>query len=485
MRTRIPFYLFLAAAAVLGPAPTAAAPASVPEHGVIGVKPEQLSAEFWIARLADPDRVLLDTATIDRRNANLVQVDGSLHDLSALPETLSREQIRSWIEGISARPTRPLYDLTGSEVPAATLDALMQDLALAKVADDTPARYGLVVRRAALRSFPTRLQVFSPRGDTDIDRFQETALFPGTPVVVAHESADGQWWFVVSPRYAAWVEKTAVALGSSEQVFGYAAKTPYRIVTGANVRTVVTPELPALSDLRLDMSARVPVLADWPAAKIVNGQHPYTSFVIELPLRTENGVLGFSPALVQRIADTAPAYLPLTRANIVRQAFKFLGERYGWGDANDGRDCSGFVSDVYRSMGVLMPRNTRDQAVSKGFDHRLFGAADDRTTRLAAVRDLDIGDLVYIPGHVMMAIGSIDGEPYVIHDTGGISYRGSDGAVTHVDLNEVAVSPLTPLLFNDTQLYVDRMTSIVRIRLEPERRDIDRLESAKDASRTP
>jgi hypothetical protein len=34
----------------------------------------------------------------------------------------------------------------------------------------------------------------------------------------------------------------------------------------------------------------------------------------------------------------------------------------------------------------------------------------------------------------------------------------------HVDLNEVSVSPLTPLLFNETQTYVDRMTSIVRFR---------------------
>ena len=60
----------------------------------------------------------------------------------------------------------------------------------------------------------------------------------------------------------------------------------------------------------------------------------------------------------------APAPLPLTRANLIRQAFKFLGERYGWGHDYNARDCSGFVSEVYRSMGVLMPRNTSDQARS-------------------------------------------------------------------------------------------------------------------------
>ena len=66
----------------------------------------------------------------------------------------------------------------------------------------------------------------------------------------------------------------------------------------------------------------------------------------------------------------------------------------------------------------------------------------------------------------MMAIGMLDGEPYVIHDTEGISWRRTDGAMAHAHLNAVAVSPLLPLQFNDTQLYVDRITSVVRIRPE-------------------
>jgi hypothetical protein len=55
----------------------------------------------------------------------------------------------------------------------------------------------------------------------------------------------------------------------------------------------------------------------------------------------------------------------------------------------------------------------------------------------------------------------------VIHDTGGASWQRADGSIAHVDLNEVAVTPLLPLLFNDEQTYVDRMTSIVRIGPDP------------------
>ena len=100
----------------------------------------------------------------------------------------------------------------------------------------------------------------------------------------------------------------------------------------------------------------------------------------------------------------------MTRANILRQAFKFLGERYGWGHSYNARDCSGFVSDVYRSMGVWMPRNTRDQSVSPGLNHRLFELRGRSShAPVCGAARLEVGDLVYIPGHVMMVIGSVDG----------------------------------------------------------------------------
>jgi cell wall-associated NlpC family hydrolase len=436
----------------------------IPAHGVIGVDAPQMTADFWIARLSQPDRVIFDPGAIAERNAKLVRVDPTMHDLRALPATLSRAQVTQWIEAMSERPTRQLFAADGKPVTSQTLDGLVDAIALAAIPEQEPTRYGLVVHRADLRTFPTALRVFSRSDDHDIDRFQESALFPGTPVVLAHASKDGQWWFVVSPRYAAWVEKKHIAEGTAAQVLDYVDKKPFRIVTGATAATVTTPEQPSVSTLRLDMGTRVPLLNDWPAANAVNGQHPYSSYVIELPVRSDAGQLKLVPALLQKNTDTQSDYLPLTRANILRQAFKFLGERYGWGHSYDARDCSGFVSDVYSSMGVRMPRNTRDQSVSPGLDHRLFGEADDRAVRLAAVGALEVGDLVYIPGHVMMAIGSIDGVPYVIHDTTGASYRQPDGSKARVTLNEVSVTPLTPLLFNDTQTYVDRMTSIVRIR---------------------
>ena len=440
-----------------------ATPLVRPAHGVVGVEDAQLDPQFWIGKLgADADRVLLDPAAIAAANARMAAEDPTIHDLSTLPPTVPQAQVREWIEDMSSRPTRTLYDEKHQVVPAATLDGLVDALALDKLPASSAPRYALVVERAALRTFPTTLRVFSNDEDTDIDRFQESAMFPGTPVAIVHESRDGQWAFVVSPRYRAWVERKSLAEGARETVLDFAGRAPYRVVTGARVRTVYTPELPRASEVALDMGVRLPraeVAPDTP----VNGQHPYSSWAVQLPMRKADGTLEIAPALVQKIADTAPEYLPLTHANIIRQGFKFLGERYGWGHDYDARDCSGFASEIYASMGVLLPRNTSDQARSPTLHKTRFDEKSTRAQREAAIKALQPGDLVYIPGHVMMVIGWIGEQPYVIHDTNGGTMRAADGKLRSLHLNGVSVTPLLPLMIDDTHRYVDRMTSVVRV----------------------
>ena len=170
---------------------------------------------------------------------------------------------------------------------------------------------------------------------------------------------------------------------------------------------------------------------------------------------------------LQKQEESAADYLPLTRANLIRQAFKFLGERYGWGHAYNGRDCSGFVSEVYRSMGVQVPRNTSDQSVSPAFERTHFDESSTRAELMAAVAKLDVGDLIYIPGHVMMVAGRIGDVPYVIHDTNGGSYLDARGELRSLHLNAVSLTPLTPLRFGKDHDYIDRITNIVRVAAQP------------------
>jgi hypothetical protein len=456
--------LIAVAATLLTACATTPREPQIPAHGVIGVTEAQLDPEFWIRRGAG-SRLVLDAEAIEAQNSKLKQLDRSIHDIEALPSTLSAAEVHTWVDRMSERPDDTLYDEHGKTMDAAAIDELVANANVAAIPVTQPTRFGMVVRRSALRTFPTRTRVFSNPYSTDIDQFQEDGLFPGTPVAIVHESRDGEWWFIVSPRYAAWISRNDVAQGSRPEVLAYTHKEPYVVITGATAHTVFTPERPEVSDLRLEMGQRIPVLSDWPAEKPVNGQHPYTAHVIELPVRAADGSLQFAAALLPRTSDVATDYLPLTRTNLIHQSFKFLGERYGWGNSYDARDCSGFVSEVYRSFGVQLPRNTRDQAVSPALNRIAFTADDDHEKRLAVLRQLQVGDLVYIPGHVMMVIGQDGGGPYVIHDTTGITYRDAEGVITRVHLNGVSITPLLPLLDGKGQVSrVDRIYSIQRIR---------------------
>lgn len=463
---RVSLALCLLAAPAFAPAAPPSDPGA-PLPYVIGLHEAYLTPQYWAARLDNADAPILDRAQIEAQNARMRAQDSHLQDIAALPAQLDAATVRASITALSRWPTRALYNGKGQPITPALRSAIEANLGLDAVPAEVAPAYGLVVKRAALRTFPTRERVFSSVGDTDIDRFQESALFPGDKVAVVHRSADGRWLFVHSERYSAWIEAEAIASGDKATVLGYGTKGPYRIVTGATAQTAYTPEEPRVSRLQLDMGVRLPVLADWPAADPVNGQQAHASWVVQLPVREADGRLKLVPALLPRSQDTAADYLPLTPRLLLQQAFKFLGERYGWGHDYDTRDCSGFVSEIYRSFGVLLPRNTSAQAVSPALDRLPFtgkDGKDGKAVRDRAVTDLRVGDLVYIPGHVMMAIGHVDGRTWVIHDTAGGSWFGADGRRVQAHLNGVSVTPLEPMMASDTVRYIDRITNIQRLR---------------------
>jgi hypothetical protein len=82
------------------------APGSASAAGALPVAPEQLDAAYWIAKLPDAERVVLDADAIAARNAALPRLEPSWHDLAALPAGLDRDAVRAQVENLSAPPTR-------------------------------------------------------------------------------------------------------------------------------------------------------------------------------------------------------------------------------------------------------------------------------------------------------------------------------------------------------------------------------------------
>jgi hypothetical protein len=112
---------------------------------------------------------------------------------------------------------------------------------------------------------------------------------------------------------------------------------------------------------------------------------------------------------------------PCTPDSLLKAAFLLLGERYAWGDSClgiFGRDCSRLAKDVYAVTGVVLPRNG-DQQAQVGRIKVLTPDLPPAARRALITTEAIPGDLLITPGHVMIYLGAIDGEPYVIHDKGG------------------------------------------------------------------
>ena len=432
---------------------------------VLGIKPEYLDADFWIERLDAADQVLLDATAIAELNASMRTADPSFHRLDALPPSLPAAEVERRIAAVSTSLPDDRFDTQGRKLSASDRRALRKMLALKHMGAEVEIQFGLVVRRAALRSYPTLQRLLNQADDQDIDRLQESALFPGDAVAILHRSQDRRWLFVVSERYAAWIESDAIAIGARNLALAYAQRAPALTVIGTQARTVYAPNAPARSQLVIDMGVRIPLRPDWSDEAAVDGQLPVAAWVIDLPQRDQHGQLMMTPALIARAEPVARAPLPFTQANIIRQAFRFLGERYGWGHDYQARDCSGFVSEVYRSLGILLPRNTRDQAISPVLDRIALDHAIDPAARERLLSSLQVGDLIYIPGHVMMTIGRIDGQLWVIHDVNGVNVLDQHNKLRHLSLNGVSVTPLKPLMADATTPLTARITNIQRVRL--------------------
>lgn len=462
--------LALTTAAALASVPAIAAelPAVSPS-GVPAFSEAMLSPEFWIRRAPAANAVLLDARQIAIQRQRVYGDQGGLFDLPGIPAALARERIAAWAAEAERTPIKPVVDEAGQPVSEALLLSLRQNAALERIPASLQARYGLSVRRTFLRALPSERALYAAADALDYESLQAGVLFPGEAVIVAHQSEDQNWLLVFSAQGPGWVKRSDIGIGAAEAVFAYAKAKPGRVVTGDQVRTVSTPEAPQVSQLDLDMGVSLPDAGVEPGEP-VNGASSYASWAVRLPVRQPDGSLAFSNALLRRTADTAAGYLPLTRANIIRQSFKFLGERYGWGHQFNARDCSGLTSEVYRSMGILLPPNSGQQGSSAALNHQLFTAADSHAARVRALARAQVGDLVVVPGHVLMIIGHLNGQPYVIQDVPYAVFKDpKSGALRKTKLNQVSLTPLLPLFADDKTLYVDAMTSLVHVTRAPDR----------------
>jgi len=416
------------------------------QSNVPEVTEKMLYPEFWINNISSANKVMATPKEIEAYNRENIKICAPIVDLESYKECFTKEDLTQLIQNLSTPSKHPRYNSDGEQVNEVYYKTLINNLNLDGLSNTNEVKYGITVRRTEMRTFPTYDSLFSSPDDYNIDRSMETAVYPIEPMAILSESADGEWYFAQIYNYLAWIPAKDVALANKSSLFDYINSEEFVVVIGKRVYTNYNPLKPQISELQLDMGIRIPLATEKEVKGDFYGQSPVGNFVVKLPTRDDNGNLVFDYALIQRLDNISLGYLPYTKANIINQAFKFQGERYGWGGMFNGRDCTSFIMDIYRSMGIKLPRNSSEQEkLAAGVYYEI-----PKNMTLEERKDifdkLEPGIGLYMSGHAMLYLGKYKDEYYIIHDVSGFYTEIKDG-ITYNQTWAVAVTPLSILKF--------------------------------------
>ena len=377
--------------------------------------------EYWIEKLEEKDLVLMDEEKIKEFNIkNFSRVD-SLVDLKEHDPIIKKDDLIQLINSISTIPNEERYDKDGNVMDRDYYNILLSNLNLDSI-KDTNIQYGITINRTVIRTFPTYEPSYRKRGDTQFDRFQETAIYPLEPVILYSESSDGEWYFARMYNYIGWIPKEKIALGEKEEIFNYIDMDPFIVVVDRQITII---------DKIFDMGVRIPLK-----------EEKENSYIILIPEKDEDNRLQVREYEINKFKELNLGYLPYTKENIILQAFKLNGEEYGWGGLNNNRDCSAFMMDIYRTFGIKLPRNTLEQgSKSLGRQYDLnHNMPIDR--KLEILEELPKVTPLYMPGHTMLYLGKDGDEYYIIHQFADY-YVENEGVLEKISMMKTAVTPVT------------------------------------------
>lgn len=390
---------------------------------------------YW--QRADGDTPLLSAVEIAALNRRIAASTDSLHDLTAVPETLSGAQVRAYIDAAAqdfGDPALPeLYagkEMLGTEEWRAVRENRSYDAVPVVV----QVRYAVAAQRTDVRLLPTAEGWYDELGDVNYDALQGTVLDPGEAVLILHTSADSSHVFVMTRDYLGWVRMDHLARTDRRTWFRFAAPERYYTVT----------------DAALALRAESGPLLYQLGARIPTGRGTEQGLI---PVRDAAGCLIVRDIHLPHQGLYRGTISP-TRNHLVRLAFAPLDTEYGWGGLQGGMDCSSYVQNIYRAMGIFLPRDADVQEHALG-QIAMTGGAEQRRARL---EEMPSGTLLFRPGHVMLYLGTDRaGEPLVIHD---ISSYYEDGTKRYI--RRVVVSDLNFLNARGTAA-LDTLTHIGQV----------------------
>ena len=340
----------------------------------IEITDERATPEYWTR--INGDKIILTAQEISQLNFQMRMNDEYAADLINFPQKISAENLKTRIiKAANDVEAEPQFNQN-----------------LEKIVGDAKIKYAVTTERVNVRLLPI---VWTGE---KFDNLQGTALDPAEAVAVMWESADGEYNFVQARNYFGWIEKNKLAFTTREIWLKYVKPENFIVVT-ANKKTVEVDG----KNILFQMGAIIPI----------DKTDDKNFWHAQIPIN-DNGKLRQAVVKIPKDDTVHKNFLPCTTNNFIKQSFKFLGDEYGWGGLKDSVDCSALTSDIYRSMGIEIPRDADRQEVCMPIVTKFNQQNYDE--RVNILKRSPTGALLFKRGHVLMFLGNdAEGTPIAIH----------------------------------------------------------------------
>jgi hypothetical protein len=448
--------------ALLGSCRPAGSPARGPESSHLPECPPELPAppilpgeqlehrlaDYWLQRFDDAERVLMDTRTIERHNAQVLALrDGSWPNgrWSIVERAVDRSEIAKHLDErltyLAEKISQNKAVLADGTRPDGLVAMLREKQRRATEQDELRIAW----RTTPLRCFPLQQALFEPPDRRAFDLSQCSQVRFGEPVRVLMR-LPGQV-YVWTSYATGWLDP--VALGPA---LDRAQAQRYLAAKGSVA--IVKPRVPIWSEPRGGMLLGVAQLGASFPLLTVHDSHQGVQLLVPTRERTQGG-------WIRDHSTVSLGYAPFTRAALWRRAFTLLDEPYGWGGMGDKRDCSRFLMDLFGSFGLLLPRNSSLQAKAGQRQIDVEALAPAQKAQAIARAGKRRRRAALFPGHIMLYLDRDGDELYAIHQFSGYLEPCPGGGETMLRANRTAVTHLALGRGSSRRSFLERTTRLL------------------------
>lgn len=276
-----------------------------------------------------------------------------------------------------------------------------------------------------IRVFPTQKPLYKnpalPGEGYPFDLLQNSSVAFNEPIFVSHYSKDGSWVYIFTNNASGWVESDGI-----------------QIIEQEDIKRILKKEKVFITQDGIPLYTQSKQFVTYSRIGMVLPLVEETSDGYKVLFLKNSGK--FEEMMVPKDGANIGGHL-LNKEDIIQISKHLLRNTYGWGGMFEERDCSSMIRDFLTPFRIWLPRNSASQA-KKGEVISFNGLDNSQKIALIKEKAIPFETILYKKGHVLLYIGTYEGNVMVMHNIWGIRTIDATGKKGRVIVGKAVISTL-------------------------------------------